>query len=1045
MKNRIILCVCSLIGFLILTLSGCNTDRHLYSPKLIEPQKPLLFQKQVTGSKTKKITINLYNAGKYAHLSLYADDKLLVDNVNIPVMGLQTVNTLVNFEKLTELSKPQLIEFKLVVKGANLTIHDFIIEDIAKLTFPNYNDVSQDIGMDKVSSIKYGGPTVADFDNDGDYDFIVNNHNAESSKLYWNNGDGSVSKHNKNLARWFMHDLHGTAAGDYDNDGDLDVVVTMGGGNGKNPSKANFYHNNQGSLVLNTGDVNIDRGGRGRGAKWSDMDLDGDLDLMLINEASLTHSKPQHYFYKNLGNDQFEYTSIKGMEDQEPSRALITDLNGDQIDDLILYSPLSVWQGNGDFTFTEITSKLPKNITTLTDVMAVTDIDIDNDGDLDLYLARGKAFENGYGESPSVDHDPIAKTFSIKPRGYKGVDEFDFIASGEVKFHQYNYLAQGEFRGKDYHIFLGSHKIANVLKPGEELVIEPEKSIGWPDDISENGVYFGYLGKNKWRSALVRNGNIFWTFKFSLTGVEQVSLGFEPENRNNSDVLLENKGELFSDVSLQWNIPAGVNSLGVTVGDFNNDSHQDLFVYRWGLIGQRISDYMLLNTGNGYFENLTMHGANDIGGPGNGDMGQAFDFDLDGDLELLNGSEDGEWYLYNNQIDQSQSQANYALVRVGYSPESNVDPISAEVIIETANNTYRKRVGSAGAIFSQSLLNIVHFGLGNAEKIKSIQVKWRNGENIDFTNKSVNQMFDTDKQDPDSIRFAKSQYKVRQNSSSSIKPLFKPTNVNTLVSWSTSNDKAITVNQNGELTVIGNVGDTAVISAKSHANGLVASSFVSIIDWYPIALKSIKFDLGGKLNLVEGQQVKAKISLEPNFADYKEYNFTSTNEAVASVDVHGNIVAKTDGTTNIQVTAIGNKNVSDSVEVEVKPLIKPFIEITNHDEFSSQKLVIGDEVKVKVKYHAGTGNKVISSDEGGIRFWLRHFKSKWFPVKDIVLIDKDVLYTESGESEMTISLAGLIPTSELPEGHFYLLQATFVSSSGTELSSRISPLDLVHP
>ncbi|MCI2283919.1 FG-GAP-like repeat-containing protein [Colwellia sp. MSW7] len=107
-----------------------------------------------------------------------------------------------------------------------------------------------------------------------------------------------------------MHDLHGTAMGDYDNDGDLDLVLTMGGGNGTNPSKALFYTNKNGKLVLNTGDVNIDKGGRGRGAKWSDMDLDGDLDLMLINEASLKHAKPQHFFYKNLGDGTFEYTSV---------------------------------------------------------------------------------------------------------------------------------------------------------------------------------------------------------------------------------------------------------------------------------------------------------------------------------------------------------------------------------------------------------------------------------------------------------------------------------------------------------------------------------------------------------------------------------------------------------------------------------------------------------------------------------------------------------------------------------------------------------------
>lgn len=1019
--------------FSILCIVACAQSDVISVPKEVAANNPLSVNYLVVGSLTKKLIVDIHNPKNYANLSVYANKELLVENLDVPKNGNQRLNTLVRFKALGE------VELRIKALGSDITIKQLKFEDVADLAIPQYADISVKAGIDKVNSIKYGGPTIADLDNDGDYDFVVNNHNQADSKLYWNNGDGTVTAHDKNLSRWYMHDLHGTAAGDYDNDGDLDLVVTQGGGNGTNPSKANFYQNNNGKLVLMTGDVGIDKGGRGRGARWSDMDLDGDLDLMLINELSLTHRKPQHFFYENLGNGSFNYKPIEGLQDVHPSRVLLTDINNDHIDDLILYGPLSVWQGNGDFTFTDVSSQIPADVAALDNIMAVADLDIDNDGDLDLYLARGKAFEGGLGEDPSVDFDPIKQEFSIKPRGFKGIDKFNFKADGAIRFHSYYFLAQGIYRDKDYPLFLGAAKTATVLAIDEEMDIEPNMAAGWPTDISANGMYFGHIGNGQWKAALVRNGDVFWGFKFSLSGVNEVIPEFVPQNRNEADVLLRNDNGQFTDVSKQWNIQPGANSLGATVGDFNNDSFQDIFVYRWGLINSKTSDFMLLNTGKGAFETVTMHGANDIGGPGNGDMGQAFDFDLDGGLDLLNGSEGGQWYLYTNG---QSNLGHYALVNVGYSPVSNVDAISAEVILKTATQTYRKRVGSAGEVFSQSLLNIVHFGLGEEQKVENIQVRWRDGTSVVLKDKAADQLFDTNKLDPDTLTITPTIADIRQGTSMDFVAEIKPENADQSIQWTSSDKSVLSVDDKGRVTALGNVGENALIIATSVANGMSALTDVTVVDWHAQPIQSLSV-FSDKTEILAGQTLPLKTSVVPALADNKNIMWSSSQPKIASVDEYGMVTALAQGHVTITAVSQADLAISDELQLIVKPLIKPFINIVDAQLIAQSEFEVGGKITLKVNYHAGSGNKVIASDEGGIRFWLRHFKYEWIPAKDIVFVDSSALQTESGSSSMTFSLEGLTPTGELPDGHFYYLRASFTSSDGNNYDSAIYPVNIV--
>ena len=102
-------------------------------------------------------------------------------------------------------------ELSLIAKGQNITISNLSFDDITGLSLPSYTNISAQAGLVDERSLKYGGPSIADIDNDGDYDFVLNNHNDAYSKLFWNNNDGTVTKHNKDLALWNQMDLHGSA------------------------------------------------------------------------------------------------------------------------------------------------------------------------------------------------------------------------------------------------------------------------------------------------------------------------------------------------------------------------------------------------------------------------------------------------------------------------------------------------------------------------------------------------------------------------------------------------------------------------------------------------------------------------------------------------------------------------------------------------------------------------------------------------------------------------------------------------------------------
>ncbi|UCF33526.1 MAG: VCBS repeat-containing protein, partial [Phycisphaerales bacterium] len=309
--------------------------------------------------------------------------------------------------------------------------------DMAELFFRNVSGYSfvEEAALRGIDDFDAGthGAAWGDLDNDGDYDLV--NGGYDRNRVFENDGTGNFL--DRTIGSGFLDVENGTRGAllfDFDLDGDLDVFFNNWGPAGEE----NEFYRNEGNFVFTPIDNGLQFVGGAQGVTAGDFDNDGDPDLLMchwtgdsgpvmlfrndagtfnllaVPEFAVTAPRQDGVTFCDVNNDGWldvhvtvgtSGTSAAGyLFMNSADGATFTagpvlagkgfmggfeDLDNDGDWDIVYAGAQRVFLNAGDATFT-LSSAFTTG--TINDPRAVAFADIDADGDRDFYYAQKKTF-----------------------------------------------------------------------------------------------------------------------------------------------------------------------------------------------------------------------------------------------------------------------------------------------------------------------------------------------------------------------------------------------------------------------------------------------------------------------------------------------------------------------------------------------------------------------------------------------------------------------------------------------------------------------------
>ena len=362
--------------------------------------------------------------------------------------------------------------------------------------FPRFVNIALKLDLNTFNLA--GGAIVDDFDNDGYLDIVTSTWDSNGQlRLFANGADGTFSDRTEKAGLLGLFGGLNILQTDYDNDGNLDILVLRGAWLDRAGRHPNSLIRNNGdgtftdvTFAAGLGDVHYPT----QTGAWADYDNDGDLDLFVGNEHSQKLTAPCQLFCNNGDGTFSDVAARAGVENFGYTKGCTWgDFNADGFPDLYVSnytSPNRLYKNNGNGTFTDVAPAL--GVDRPIRSFPTWFWDYDNDGVLDLFVSS---------YTGSVDqlaaHYLEQSTNYEQPRLYRGDGNGGFENVARQQGLEYPMLPMGSNFGDldndgylDFYLGTGDPDYASLMP---NLMFVNRRGKGFTNVTMAGG--FGHLQK----------------------------------------------------------------------------------------------------------------------------------------------------------------------------------------------------------------------------------------------------------------------------------------------------------------------------------------------------------------------------------------------------------------------------------------------------------------------------------------------------------------------------------------------------------------------